>query len=102
MGYIGGEIGKFAGNYLGGAVGNYFGGSKGGDLGKNIGGHAGGILGGELIPFRNGGRVPGARGKPKKILAHGQEYVLPVGVKPTKAQKRAVAYRKSKSKKGKK
>jgi hypothetical protein len=102
MGYIGGELGKFAGSALGGAVGNYFGGSKGGDLGKNIGQHAGGILGGELIPFRTGGRIPGKRGAPKKILAHGQEYILPVGVSPTKSQKKAVAKRKARSRKSKK
>jgi len=102
MGYIGGEIGKFAGGALGSAVGNYFGGSKGADLGRNIGGHAGGLFGGELIPFRTGGRVPGRRGAPKKILAHGQEYILPVGVSPTKSQVRAVKKRKAKSRKGKK
>jgi hypothetical protein len=99
MGYIGGELGKFGGSALGSAVGSYFGGSKGAELGRNIGGHAGGILGGELIPFRTGGRVPGPRGKPRKILAHGQEYILPAGVKPTKAQKKAVAKRRRKAKK---
>ena len=46
-----------------------------------------------------GGRVKGKRGVPKMIKAHGSEYVLPVGVKPTKAQKAEVAKRKAKAKK---
>ncbi len=41
--------------------------------------------------FKNGGKVKGARGRRKIIQAHVGEYVLPVGVKPTKAQKTAVA-----------
>ena len=49
--------------------------------------------------LKNGGRVKGARGKPKIIQAHVGEYVLPVGVKPTKAQKTAVAKKHAKSRK---
>ena len=41
--------------------------------------------------------VKGKRGKPVKILAHGSEYILPVGVKPTSAQKKEVAKRKKKA-----
>jgi hypothetical protein len=52
-----------------------------------------------LLPFKTGGRVPGARGRPRKILAHSGEYILPVGVAPTKAQKAAVARRRRKDKK---
>ena len=91
---LGGLLGKEGGQYLGGLVGN-----------KNLGGQIGGLLGGEagkLLPFKTGGRVPGKRGRPKKALVHGGEYILPVGVQPTLAQKKAVAIRKKKAKKGKK
>ena len=47
--------------------------------------------------FKNGGRVKGARGRPKIIQAHVGEYVLPVGA--TKAQKSAVAKKHAKAKK---
>jgi hypothetical protein len=46
-----------------------------------------------LPPFKKGGRISGKKGKPKAIVAHGGEYILPVGVKPTKAQKAEVAKR---------
>jgi len=51
-----------------------------------------------LLAFKTGGRVPGKKGKSLKILAHGGEYVLPMGVKPTKYQKAAVKKNKSKKK----
>jgi hypothetical protein len=51
-----------------------------------------------LLLLRTGGRVPGKKGKPLKIIAHGQEYVLPAGVKPTASQKKAVAKNKQKDK----
>lgn len=99
MGYIGGELGKFGGSALGSAVGNYFGGSQGAELGRNIGGHAGGILGGEFIPFKTGGLIKGRRNQAVKILAHGQEYILPAGIHPTKYQKKQVAKRRRKARK---
>jgi len=99
MGYIGKQLGEYAGGHIGGYVGSKIGGSKGGDLGKNIGSYAGGVLGGELIPFKNGGRIPGKKGKPKIILGHGQEYILPVGVLPTKKQIKEVNKRKRNKKK---
>ena len=49
--------------------------------------------------FKNGGTIKGARGRPKIIQAHAGEYVLPLGVKPTVAQKKAVAKRKAKARK---
>ena len=52
-----------------------------------------------LAAFETGGLIRAPKGRPVPILAHGQEYVLPVGVKPTKAQKRAVAQNKKKAKK---
>jgi hypothetical protein len=50
------------------------------------------------LGYKNGGRVAGKKGAPRKAIVHGGEYVLPVGVAPTKTQKAAVA----KLKKGKK
>ena len=42
--------------------------------------------------YKKGGRVTGGkRGAAKMIKAHVGEFVLPIGVKPTKAQKSAVA-----------
>ena len=49
--------------------------------------------------FRTGGVIKGARGRPKKIIAHAGKYVLPLGVKPTVAQKKEVAKRKAKARK---
>jgi outer membrane lipoprotein SlyB len=102
MGVIGQKIGEYAGGFLGGAVGKYAGGSKGEDIGKKIGSNAGGVVGGELIPFKTGGRIPGRKGKPIKILAHSGEFILPVGIAPTKMQKKAVAQKKMKARKSKK
>ena len=82
MGIIGNLLGQAGGSAIGGAIG----GSQGSKAGQSIGG----ILG-DFLPFKNGGRVPGAKGKPVKAIVHGGEYVLPAGVKPTAAQKRAVA-----------
>ncbi len=57
-------------------------------------------LEGAAIPvFKNGGRVKGKRGKGRIAQVHNGEYILPVGVAPTKAQKSAVAKRHAKSKK---
>lgn len=86
MGIIGNVIGQEAG----GALGKRFGGRAGSNIGRAIGGVAG-----NLLPFQTGGRVPGKKGAPKKVLAHGGEYILPVGVKPTKAQKAEVAKRRA-------
>jgi hypothetical protein len=44
-----------------------------------------------LLLFKTGGRVPGKKGKAMKAIVHGSEYILPVGVKPTASQKKAVA-----------
>ena len=49
--------------------------------------------------FRNGGRVKGKRGKAKIAQVHAGEYILPVGVAPTKAQKSAVAKEHARAKK---
>ena len=80
------------GNILGGAIGQAGGQYFGGDRGRDVGGTVGGALGG-LLPFKKGGRITGPKGKPRVILAHGGEYVLPVGVKPTKKQITEVAKR---------
>lgn len=83
-----GLIGSAIGNVAGGALGGRFGGSQGASAGSQIGS----ILGG-FLPFQTGGKVPGAKGKPRKAIVHGGEFVLPVGVKPTAAQKKAVRAR---------
>ena len=49
--------------------------------------------------FRNGGTVKGKKGKGRLAVVHGGEFVLPVGVKPTVAQKKEVAKRKARAKK---
>ena len=50
--------------------------------------------------LKTGGHVRGRKkGAPKLIKAHVGEYVLPVGIKPTKAQKTAVTKRKQAMKK---
>jgi hypothetical protein len=56
-------------------------------------GKIGGGIAGALLPFKNGGRIPGPKGKAKLIIAHGGEFVLPNGVAPTMKQKKAVARR---------
>lgn len=99
MGILGGAIGSEAGSFLGSKLGKAIGGRAGKQAGANIGRVAGGLAGGSIMPFKKGGRVPGSRGKPKLILAHGGEYVLPVGVAPTKAQKAKVAKKKGRGKK---
>ncbi len=75
-------IGNLLGQAAGHAIGKKFGNAK---AGQSVGGAIGGVL-----PFKKGGKVPGKKNSPKMILAHGGEYVLPVSVKPTKAQKAAV------------
>ena len=88
MGMLGSAVGSFAG----GKIGRQIAGKTGHAIGRVIGGVAGGLL-----PYKTGGMVKGKRGKPVQILAHGAEYILPVGVKPTKHQKAQVAKRKKKA-----
>lgn len=96
MPMIGGEIGRVLGGAGGTALGGLIGqGNLGGQIGSILGGAAG-----RLLPFKKGGRVPGKKGKPVKAILHAGEYVLPVGVAPTKAQMMKVA--KGKRVKGKK
>lgn len=87
MGLFGNILGKFAGGALGGLIG----GKKGRELGQELG-SAGGSF---LVPFKEGGYVK----KTTPALLHGGEFVLPASVKPTKAQKAAVAKGKKKGKK---
>lgn len=87
MGFFGNLLGEIGG----GLVGSLVGGSKGKAVGSNIGGELG-----SLVPFKHGGAV-GKRNV--KALLHAGEYVLPAGVKPTKAQKKAVADKKKKGRK---
>ena len=85
MGILGQTLGSSAGHMLGTYVGKRLGDDYKGSaasIGSAVGGFAGGLL-----PFKNGGKVPGPKGKPKVILAHSGEWVLPVSVPPTKEQK---------------
>lgn len=81
------------GNILGSIAGGI--GSKLMPLPGVDGAAMGGAIGG-LLPFRKGGRIPGKRGKARLVIAHNGEFILPLGVAPTKAQKAAVARRRRK------
>ena len=117
MGVLGGALGGFLGGELAGAVSDAVHGScrglkgkkhhkcrknkqKSRDLSKGMGSAIGGAAGTVFEPFKNGGPVKGKRGAPRKAIVHGGEYVLPVGVKPTATQRKAVAARKKKAKAG--
>jgi len=93
---IGAGLGAAAGSMAGRAIGKKYLGDDYANESATIGGLLGGAAG-TLLPFATGGLVPGAKGKPRVILAHNQEYILPIGVKPTKAQKSAVEKRKKQS-----
>lgn len=84
MGFLGMKLGKNLGKMLGGAIG--------GKTGRKIGGTLGEIGGAELVPYKKGGKVK----KTGPALLHKNEFVLPSTVKPTKAQKKAVAALKKK------
>ena len=101
MGIFGGAIGSVLGSEIGSGIGktlDRLAGKKGrrivAKLGGSIGKIGGGIAEASLIPFKNGGRVNAPKNKPVPAILHGQEYVLPVGIKPTKAQVQAVAMNK--------
>ncbi len=57
----------------------------------------GGFLGG-LTGFKTGGTVPGRRGRPRAILAHSGEIVLPLNARATRGQLRIIASNKRKAK----
>ena len=115
MGLLGGAIGGFLGGEYAGAVSDLVHGScrglkgkkhhkcrkrkqKSRDTAKGIGSAVGGAAGTAFEPFKHGGPVKGKKGAPRKIVAHGGEYVLPANAKPTAAQKRIVAKNKKMSK----
>ena len=105
MGIFGGAIGSVLGNEFGANIGKSLGG-LGGKKGRRIGGKLGGAVGkvggtilGAGLPFATGGRVNAPKNKPVKAILHGQEYVLPVGIKPTQSQIKAVAMLKRDAKK---
>jgi len=68
-------VGKGAGQVIGSAAGKYV--AEAAPL--------------ALMAFKTGGLVKGKKGKAMKAIVHGGEYILPVGVKPSASQKRAVA-----------
>lgn len=52
-----------------------------------------------LLMLRTGGFIPGPRHKPTLAILHGQESVIPAGVKVTKYQKKVIQSNKRKQKK---
>lgn len=92
MGFFGNLLGSAGGTILGAGLGQAIGGRSGASTGANIGGQIGRAVG-DIIPFRNGGKVPGPQGMPVRAVVHGGETVLPIGVKPTKAQRMAIRRR---------
>ena len=86
LGFLGSLAGKRLEKYLGSE-----------SAGESAGGTAGAYLG-AMLPYKKGGVVGRGRrrGSPVPILAHAGEYILPVGVKPTLAQKKKVAKLKKK------
>lgn len=89
---LGSALGRSIGNFAGQNLGKFTG--IGEKEGSQIGGDIGGDILDKLIPFKKGGRVK----KTGPILAHKGEFVLPKGVKPTKAQVKAVSKRRVKRK----
>lgn len=87
MGGLGAIFGRSAGKVLGSGLGKLIGGKAGKKLGSALGAEAGTLAGATLTPYKKGGRVP----KTGPALLHKNEFVLPAGVKPTAAQKKAVA-----------
>ena len=79
--------GQYAGKFFGRNLGKYTGikEREGGDIGYRVGSSAATALG-----YKKGGKVK----KTGKALVHKGEFVLPKGVKPTKAQMKAVKRRK--------
>jgi hypothetical protein len=92
---LGTSLGHMAGTYIGKKLGDDYKGQAA-IIGSALGG-----LGGALLPFKNGGKIKGKKGKPTIILAHAGEWVLPVDVPPTKEQ-RSLIEKKRKLKKEKK
>ena len=89
MGPVGATIGAAGGSMAGRALAKKYLGNDYADQSAIIGGALGG-LGGALLPFKTGGKIPGRKNKPKIILAHGGEWVLPVSVAPTKNQRNQI------------
>ena len=87
MGLFGGALGKVLGGAVGGAIGGAIGGKKGRKVGSSLGSVGGGVAGGALQVFKKGGAVK----RTGLAQVHKGEYVLPKGVKPTKAQREKVA-----------
>jgi len=87
-----------------GVLGGLAGGAAGAAIANQIPGWGGAALGGlvsglgALLPFEDGGYVKAPKGKGVPALLHGQEFVLPAGVKPTKSQRKAVKAKKAKRK----
>ena len=98
MGIFGNIVGKSLGKVAGGIAGGLVGGKAGRKIGSKLGSDLGGTAGALLTPYKLGGKVK----KTEPALVHKGEFVLPVGVAPTKSQVEAVARKKRhEGKKGK-
>ena len=93
MGPIGATLGKSIGDMAGTYIGKkYLGDDYKGQtalIGSSLGG-----LAGSLLPFKNGGKIPGKKNSPKIILAHSGEFILPTDISPTKHQRSLIEKRK--------
>ena len=81
---LGHALGKAIGGFAGKELGKFTG--MGQDEGHKFGGDIGGDILDFLIPFKKGGKVK----KNGPAYLHKGEFVLPKGVKPTKAQLKKV------------
>jgi len=84
---FGSSLGRLGGGLIAHHIARKVGGNP--DDARKIGESVGEVAG-RLLPFKKGGKVKGKKGMPVAIMAHAGEYILPVSVKPTKAQKMAV------------
>jgi hypothetical protein len=89
-GSLGSLTGQKAGNFIGRKTHNKLAGKISGGV-LSATGKVLGTVGGAMLPFSHGGKVMAPKGKPVPALIHGDEYVLPVNAKPTKAQIAIVA-----------
>ncbi len=103
------KVGKTVGSELAGGVVHAFGGGKRAETAaRNLGGTLGEVgaplAGVALGAFKTGGKIAikgKKKGAPVHIIAHQGEVILPIGVKPTIAQQKAIAKRKADEKKKK-
>ena len=92
MGVLGQIALKHAGSWGGEWIGKKIYGERGGNLGRNLGSTIGSTIGTQIPIFHKGGYVGKGKKKRRNELAILQtgETVIPIGVKVTKKQKKAI------------